>query len=89
MGEREQTVRGNVASEGGDTMFAEQEYTLPAGRGFNMFGSAAERAKSVTVHRNPSARCDAVGRGRSISGWRSIRTGYEKSRLPPSLSPHI
>lgn len=94
VGEREQMVRGNVVTEGGDTMFAEQEYTLSAGRDFNMFGSAAERAKSATVHRNSSARCDAVGRGRSLRRV-VLRTGYEKaagaakSRLPPSLSPHI
>lgn len=37
--------------------------------GLSILGSAAETAEAVTVHTNMSARCDAAGRGRSISGW--------------------
>lgn len=31
--------------------------------GLPIFGSAAERAETVTVHRKSSARCDAAERG--------------------------
>lgn len=44
----------------------------PANRreGLSIFGSAAERAETVTVNRDLSARCDAAERDRSVSGWR-------------------
>lgn len=37
--------------------------------GLSIFGSAAERAETVTADRNLSAKRDAADRQRSISGW--------------------
>lgn len=56
-------------TKGGGAVSAALEHLQTAGRGSSIFGSAAERAMTVTVHRHSSARCDAAGRDRSISGW--------------------
>lgn len=38
-------------------------------QGGTIFGSAAERVETATVHRNLPARCDTLETDRSISGW--------------------